>query len=267
MLLMHPPSCTGAAHAVHGLPPAGRDAQVLDYVQFNRRAALNSALKHSACSYLPPKDAVPGADEAIHMYPFELSAQCEVLLLLASAPASALQCSDLAASGRLQFTVLARELGAQAAQVLDVDLAALLAAPAKQRAAGGDASPAAGTNPALSNGHQTMVVAAVYTVRVRRALAVGCRCHAAAEHARPLHTRLCRPAACLLVSTHRRLAVGRSALTAARLARTTGACCCRSCAACCSAGLRCLRRPRPLQQARGCGSRWSCAAGATQTPR
>lgn len=57
---------------------ADRDAQVLDYIQFNRRAALNSSLKHSACSYLPPKDAVPAADEAIHMYPFDLSPQCEV---------------------------------------------------------------------------------------------------------------------------------------------------------------------------------------------
>lgn len=57
---------------------ADRDAQVLDYVQFNRRAALNSSLKHSACSYLPPKDAVAGTDEAIHMYPFDLSPQCEV---------------------------------------------------------------------------------------------------------------------------------------------------------------------------------------------
>lgn len=56
---------------------ADRDAQVLDFIHFNRRAALNSSLKHSACSYLPPKDAV-AADEAIHMYPFDLSPQCEV---------------------------------------------------------------------------------------------------------------------------------------------------------------------------------------------
>lgn len=56
---------------------ADRDAQVLDFIQFNRRAALNSSLKHSACSYLPRKDAVT-ADEAIHMYPFDLSPQCEV---------------------------------------------------------------------------------------------------------------------------------------------------------------------------------------------
>lgn len=56
---------------------ADRDAQVLDFIQFNRRAALNSSLKHSACSYLPPKDAVT-ADEAIHVYPFDLSPQCEV---------------------------------------------------------------------------------------------------------------------------------------------------------------------------------------------
>lgn len=55
---------------------------MLDFIQFNRRAALNSALKHSTCSYLPPKDAVQGADEAIHMYPFELSPQCEVRELL-----------------------------------------------------------------------------------------------------------------------------------------------------------------------------------------
>jgi hypothetical protein len=50
---------------------------VLDFVQFNRRAALNSSLKHSSCSYLPPQDAVPG-DEAIHMYPFDFAPQCEV---------------------------------------------------------------------------------------------------------------------------------------------------------------------------------------------
>lgn len=50
---------------------------MLDFVQFNRRAALNSALKHSSCSYLPPQDAVPG-DEAIHMYPFDFAPQCEV---------------------------------------------------------------------------------------------------------------------------------------------------------------------------------------------
>lgn len=43
-----------------------REANVLDFVQFNRRAALNGGLKHARCSYLPPGDAVPG-DEAIHM--------------------------------------------------------------------------------------------------------------------------------------------------------------------------------------------------------
>ena len=43
-------------------PGAGRDAAVLDFVQFNRRAALNGALKHSACSYAPPTDGVPGSD-------------------------------------------------------------------------------------------------------------------------------------------------------------------------------------------------------------
>lgn len=57
---------------------ADRDAEVLDFIQFNRRAALNSSIKHSSCSYLPPKDAVPGADDAIHVYPFDLSPQCEV---------------------------------------------------------------------------------------------------------------------------------------------------------------------------------------------
>lgn len=56
---------------------ADREAQVLDYIQFNRKAALNSSLKHSSCSYLPQHDAVT-ADEAIHMYPFDLSPQCEV---------------------------------------------------------------------------------------------------------------------------------------------------------------------------------------------
>lgn len=185
---------------------ADRDAQVLDFVQFNRRAALNSSLKHSACSYLPPKDAVPGADESIHMYPFDLSPQCEVrnlqeagptkhawvhcwsaclccpstsrlceltacyalccagmqvMLLLASAPCSPFLRNDLGSSGKLQFKAHARELGAQAVQVLDVDLAPLVHLPARQLPAG-----AAAAGP-LSNGHQTMVIAAVYTVRRR----------------------------------------------------------------------------------------------------
>jgi len=63
---------------------ADRQAQVLDFIQFNRRAALNSSLKHSNCSYLPPKDVAPG-DDAIHMYPFDLSPQCEVCRCIATA--------------------------------------------------------------------------------------------------------------------------------------------------------------------------------------
>lgn len=69
------PSISCVAHNYSLL--ADREGQVLDYVQFNRRAALNSSLKHSSCSYLPPQDAVQ-ADEAVHMYPFDFAPQCEV---------------------------------------------------------------------------------------------------------------------------------------------------------------------------------------------
>lgn len=77
------------------------------------------------------------------------------MLLLASAPRSPFLRNDLGSSGKLQFRVHARELGAQAVQLLDVDLAPLVHLPARH--------PAGAAGP-LSNGHQTMVVAGVYTV-------------------------------------------------------------------------------------------------------
>lgn len=77
------------------------------------------------------------------------------MLLLASAPRSPFLRNDLSSSGKLQFKVHARELGAQAVQMLDVDLAPLVHLPLKQ--------PAGAVGP-LSNGNQTMVMAAVYTV-------------------------------------------------------------------------------------------------------
>ena len=79
----------------------------------------------------------------------------QVMLLMASAPRSPFLRNDLGSSGKLQFRVHARELGAQAVQLLDVDLAPLVHLPARHPA--GVAGP-------LSNGHQTMVVAGVYTV-------------------------------------------------------------------------------------------------------
>jgi hypothetical protein len=83
-----------------------------------------------------------------------IAASLQVILLLASAPRSPFLRNDLS-SGKLQFKVHARELGAQAVQMLDVDLAPLVHLPLKQ--------PAGAAGP-LSNGNQTMVIAAVYTV-------------------------------------------------------------------------------------------------------
>ena len=77
------------------------------------------------------------------------------MLLLASAPRSPFQPNDLSTSGKLRFKVHARELGAQPAQLLDVDLSPLVHLPARQLA--GHTGP-------LSNGNQTMVIAGVYTV-------------------------------------------------------------------------------------------------------
>lgn len=83
------------------------------------------------------------------------SAYVQVMLLLASAPHSTVLPNDLSTSKKLQFRVHARELGAQPVQLLDVDLSPLVHLPAKhQRAAAGP----------LSNGHQTMVIAGIYTV-------------------------------------------------------------------------------------------------------
>ncbi|KAF6261919.1 hypothetical protein COO60DRAFT_1678673 [Scenedesmus sp. NREL 46B-D3] len=84
------------------------------------------------------------------MYPFDFAPQCEVLLLLASAPKHALHHNDLGCSGKLQFRVHARELGKEQVQLLETDLSVFVGHKAK----------AAGP---LSNGHQTMVVAGVYT--------------------------------------------------------------------------------------------------------
>eukprot|EP00879_Flechtneria_rotunda_P019207 GHRR01020168.1.p1 GENE.GHRR01020168.1~~GHRR01020168.1.p1 ORF type:complete len:310 (+),score=106.75 GHRR01020168.1:118-1047(+) len=142
-----------------------RDAQVLDYIQYNRRAALNSSLKHSSCSYLPKKDAV-AADEAIHMYPFDFAPQCEVLLLLASAPKHPFRRNDLYTSGKLCFKVHARELAKDQLQLLDVDLSLFVDRPAKL-----------GAGP-LSNGHQTMVVAALYTTPQGWTLSFDCSTYA-----------------------------------------------------------------------------------------
>lgn len=75
----------------------------------------------------------------------------QVMLLLASAPKSPLHRNDLAYSNKLQFKVHARESG-QELQMLDVDLGVFVAQQAT-----------AGSGP-LSNGHQTMVIAGVYTV-------------------------------------------------------------------------------------------------------
>lgn len=76
----------------------------------------------------------------------------QVMLLLASAPRSPLQRNDLGTSSKLQFKVHAREAGKEQLQMLDVDLSLFVGLPAT-RGAG-----------ALSNGHQTMLIAGVYTV-------------------------------------------------------------------------------------------------------
>lgn len=80
----------------------------------------------------------------------------QVMLVLASAPSTSFLRNDLSSSGKLQFKVHARELGAQPVQMLDVDLAPLVHLPLKH--------PAGAAGP-LSNGNQTMAIAAVYTVR------------------------------------------------------------------------------------------------------
>jgi hypothetical protein len=73
------------------------------------------------------------------------------MLLLASAPNHALHRNDLGCSGKLQFKVHAREMGKEQLQLLDFDLRLFV----------GHNTTAAGP---LSNGHQTMVIAGVYTV-------------------------------------------------------------------------------------------------------
>jgi hypothetical protein len=83
----------------------------------------------------------------------------QVMLLLASAPRSPFLPNDLSTSGKLQFRVHARELGSQAVQVLDVDLAPLVHLPVRK--------PAGAAGP-LSNGHQTMAIGGVYTVSCRQ---------------------------------------------------------------------------------------------------
>lgn len=75
------------------------------------------------------------------------------MLLLASAPKHALHRNDLGCSSKLQFKVHAREMGKEQLQLLDVDLSLFV----------GHNTSAAGP---LSNGHQTMVIAGVYTVSV-----------------------------------------------------------------------------------------------------
>lgn len=80
----------------------------------------------------------------------------QVMLLLASAPRNPFAPNDLSTSGKLQFRVHARELGSQSLQLLDVDLSPLVHLPARR--------PQAVAAGPLSNGHQTMVIAGVYTV-------------------------------------------------------------------------------------------------------
>jgi hypothetical protein len=97
------------------------------------------------------------------------------MLLLASAPASPFQRNDLATSGRLQFRVHARELGAQPLQLLDVDLSPLVAQPPRARRAAAQAGAAVASPSALSNGHRTMVIAGVSTVSAAAATSCGCQ--------------------------------------------------------------------------------------------
>jgi hypothetical protein len=77
------------------------------------------------------------------------------MLLLASAPKHALHRNDLGCSCKLQFKVHAREMGKEQLQLLDVDLSLFV----------GHNTKSAGP---LSNGHQTMVIGGVYTVRTSR---------------------------------------------------------------------------------------------------
>lgn len=77
------------------------------------------------------------------------------MLLVASAAASPSRRMDLSTTGRLSFSVTAREKDAAAAQQVlpETDLLPLVSEP--KEAAG-----------ALSNGHQSIIIAAVYTVRL-----------------------------------------------------------------------------------------------------
>jgi hypothetical protein len=75
------------------------------------------------------------------------------MLLVASAPKSSVHTSDLASGGQLHFHVHAREMGKSQVEVLEVDLLPFVMNPNYA---------VAGT---LSSGHQSIVIAGVYTVR------------------------------------------------------------------------------------------------------
>ncbi len=80
----------------------------------------------------------------------------QVVLLLANAPVNPLAPSDLSVPSQLLLKVHSREKGAnEQKKLLEVDLKPLVS------------SAAAGCVTALSNGHQTMIIGALYTVRTR----------------------------------------------------------------------------------------------------
>ena len=79
----------------------------------------------------------------------------QLMLLVASAPKSSVHSSDLATGSQLQFRVHAREMGKAQVEVLEVDLLPFVVNPNHEVAG------------PLSNGHQSIVIAGVYTVSRR----------------------------------------------------------------------------------------------------
>lgn len=122
-----------------------RECRPLDSVQFNNSSALKGAVKHSRDRGLPKDDAVEG-DEAVHVYPWKLAPECEVMLFVASAPLLPVRRSDLGLTGNLALTISSREKGKPAEVNAQVDLSQLVA----------DAKDGSSM---LSNGHQSMIVA------------------------------------------------------------------------------------------------------------
>jgi hypothetical protein len=184
------PLPTPAPAPAHPPRAADRNGVLLDAAHAERPAAFAGALRLLAGAAAAPQLRARGLDEALVMAPFDFAPQCEVgasgrrgagaggpahprvhawpcqhalpcfppsrqvMLLALSAPACPLRRSDLGCARQLRFRVTARDKrAAEEAPLVDADLAPLVRGAAER--SGGP----------LSNGHQSMLVAAVYLVR------------------------------------------------------------------------------------------------------